>query len=256
MDQRKLKKASSVAVNVILYAFLALCIIFVTLTVFSKRKEDGAAEIFGRQLRLVISDSMEACEETDVSDFEIKSIPLRSLIFIETVPDDAKEADAWYASLEEGDVLTFRYVYAKQVTITHRIDKITEKKSGGYIIELVGDNKNASMNQLYQTIDTSLPDSPNYVIGRVTGTSYFLGVILSILSSTTGLIFVVIVPCAIIILLEVLKIVGVVSADKKKAALAESQKKDEELALLRERLAALEEQKTDSENTEPPSESI
>lgn len=240
MNKGKLKKIGNVILHIFLYLFLALCLFSVVLTVVAKKDVDGAAELFGYQMRVVTSDSMAACELTDVSGYEIKSIPLRSMIFVELVPEDKAAADAWYASLKEGDVLTFRYVYTQQVTITHRITSITEKETGGYLIELAGDNKNAESGQLYQTIDTSLPNSTNYVIGKVTGQAFLLGFLISLMKTPIGIIFIVIVPCFIIILLEVLKIVGVVTADKKKREQEEAEKKERELEELRQRLAQLE----------------
>ena len=207
---------------------------------FFKKDTDGAAELFGYQMRVVTSDSMAKCHLTDVSDFEIGSIPLRSMIFVKTMPEDEKKANEWYGKLKVGDVLTFRYVYQNQVTITHRITSITEKQTGGYIIELAGDNKNSESDQLYQTIDTSIPNHTNYVIGKVTGQSFILGFIVSLLKTPLGIIFIVIVPCFIIILLEILKIVGAYSAERKKREQEEAAKKDSELEALRRRLAELE----------------
>ena len=53
------------------------------------------------------------------------------------------EADNWalrgaaYANIKKGDVLTFRYVYDRQVTITHRVIEDPEKKeTGGYDAEI------------------------------------------------------------------------------------------------------------------------
>ncbi len=240
MNKTKVKRISRIALDVLLYVFLAVCLFSVLITIFSDKSGDGAATIFGRQMRIVTSDSMEKCEQTDVSKWDVKSIPLRSMVFIQVVPESAEEADAFYASLCEGDVLTFRYAYATQVTITHRITNIREKDTGGYIIELAGDNKNADSEQLYQTIDTSQADSPNYVIGKVTGQARLLGFVLSLLKSPVGIICVIIVPCFIIILLEVIKILGIVNGDKKKKAAALTAEKDSEIEALRRRLAQLE----------------
>lgn len=249
MDKIKLKKVGNIVFNILLYLFLAICIFSVVLTVSSKKDIDGAAELFGYQMRVVTSDSMAKCELTDVSDFEIKDIPIRSMIFVELMPEDEKGADEWYRSLKVGEVLTFRYVYTNQVTITHRITSITEKETGGFIIELAGDNKNSDSDQLYQTIDTSVPNNSNYVVGKVTGKTFLLGFIISLLKSPLGIIFIVIVPCFIIILLEVLKIVGAYSAERKKREQEETAKKDSELEELRRKLAEFE--KANKESTDP-----
>ena len=249
MDRAKVKKIGKIALDVLLYIFLAICIFAVFVTVLSKRDSDGAAEIFGYQMRLVTSDSMSESEFTDASAYKIKDIPIRSMVFVKVMPDDPAEADEFYRSLQVGDVLTFRYVYTTQVTITHRIISITEKDTGGFIIELAGDNKNSEDGQLVQVIDTSIPNNTNYVIGKVTGQAYLLGLLMSFLMQPVGIILLIIVPCFIIILLEVLKIAKVLGADKKKREQEEKQKKDDELEELRRKLAELEKQK--SEQTVP-----
>lgn len=236
---KKLKKVLKIVLNVLTYAFIALCLLAVIFTLTGKRSEDGAIEIFGYQMRVVVSDSMEAYEGVDTSSYDVGSIPVRSMVFVQSVPD--KEKNEWYASLKEGDVLTFRYVYgAEQYTITHRITKITEKTTGGYIIELKGDNK-ASENSdtLEQTIDTSNTGSPNYVLGKVVGQSRFLGFVVTAVSSTVGLVCIVIVPCAIIIILEVIKIVGIFNKDKKAKAKDEKKQMSEEIELLKKQLSEL-----------------
>lgn len=243
MDRARVKKIGNIVLNVLLYIFLAICIFSVFLTVFSKKDSDGAAEIFGYQMRVVTSDSMSECEHTDVSGFEIKDIPIRSMVFVKVMPKDPAEADEFYRSLKVGDVLTFRYVYTTQVTITHRITSITEKETGGFVIELAGDNKNSEDGQLTQIIDTSIPNNTNYVIGKVTGQAKVLGGIMSFLMQPVGIVLVIIVPCAIIILLEVLKIVKTLTEDKKKREKEEKEQKETELEELRRRLAELEKEK-------------
>ena len=241
MNKAKLMKLRDIALNVLLYIFLAICVISVILTVTSKKDSDGAAEIFGYQMRIVVSESMAESEFTDVSDFEIGSLPLRTLIFVETVPDGAAEAQEWYGNLKVGDVLTFKYVYTNQVTITHRIISIEENQNGGYTIKLEGDNKtDEEMGLLTQVIDTSVTSSPNYVVGKVVGQSHLIGWIISILKSTLGIIFAIILPCLVIIIMQIIKIVQVVGADKRKKRDEEDARKDQELKELKEKLALLE----------------
>ena len=251
MDKAKIKKIGKIALDVLLYIFLAICIFAVIVTVISKRDSDGAAEVFGYQMRVVTSDSMSESEFSDVSAYKIKDIPIRSMVFVKVMPDDPAEADEFYRSLKVGDVLTFRYVYTTQVTITHRITSITEKDTGGFIIELAGDNKNSEDGQLTQVIDTSIPNNTNYVIGKVTGQAYLLGLLMSFLMQPVGIILLIIVPCFIIILLEVLKIVKVRGADKKKREQEEKQNKDIELEELRRKLAELEREKTEQTTSQP-----
>lgn len=219
------KKIAKVAGNVLFCAFLLLCAFAVVFTLFSKKDVDGAAEIFGMQMRVVTTDSMDKCNLTDVSAYKIKALPPRTMVFIEKIPADAQQAQDWYRSLQVGDVLTFRYVYTSQVTITHRITSITEKPTGGFVIQLAGDNKNAKTGQLTQTIDTSATDSPNYVVGKVTGKSYVLGVFVSLLKSNVGIVCIIIVPCLVIACLEVLKLGELLKTPQKTA---EEEKETEE----------------------------
>ena len=242
MSKTKIKKIGDVVMTTLLYIFLAICVFSVFMTVSSKKDSDGTAEIFGYQMRIVVSDSMAKSEHTDVSNCDIKSIPIRSMILVEVMPDDEKEAEAWYRSLKVGDVLTFRYVYSTQITITHRITSITEKE-GGFVIELEGDNKSSTDGQLYQTIDTSIPNNTNYVIGKVVGKAYLIGLIVSLLMQPVGMVLIIVIPCFIIILLEALKIVNVLGAEKRERERDENEKKERELAELRRKIKELEKER-------------
>ncbi len=256
MSKENKKKIGRIIVNILLYIFLAVCILMLGITILSKKDSDGSATVFGYQMRLVTSDSMAESEFTDVSEYKIKDIPIRSVIFVDVMPDDPDKADEWYRSLKVGDVLTFRYVYTTQVTITHRITSITEKETGGFVIELAGDNKNSENGQLTQVIDTSVPNNTNYVIGKVTAKSYVIGLIMSFLMKPLGIILVIIVPCFIIILLEILKIAKMMGADDKKRRQEEMTEKEKELEELRRRLAVLEKEKNEQtgENKEDKTE--
>jgi len=243
------KRIGKIILDVLLYVFLAVCIFSIVVTVLAKRDSDGAANLFGHQMRIVTSDSMAKCEQTDVSDYRIKSLPLRTLLFIELVPEDDAKAEEWYSELEVGDVLTFRYLYATQVTITHRITDIDETEDG-YIITLEGDNKNSDSKQMKQVINTAEKNSPNYVIGKVTGQFLPLGFIISLVQTPIGIVLLLIIPCVVIILLEVLKMVKIINSDKKKKLQEESERKDSELEELKRRIAELENQKTEQSSVE------
>lgn len=234
------KKVGKIAANILLYVFIAVCLFSVILTISSKKDADGTATIFGVQMRSVLSASMEKCDATDVSGYEIKDIPTGSMVFIEVVPEDPEEAAQWYANLKIGDVLTFKYVYVKQETITHRITGIRQNADGGYTIRLEGDNKNSDSDTLTQTINTSEKNSPNYVIGKVTGQSYLLGLFVKTMKSPVGLICIVIIPSLIIVILEILKIIKLLGADKRKKEQEEKERTANELDELRRRLAEYE----------------
>ncbi|MGN1099503.1 MAG: hypothetical protein ACI4S9_04105 [Christensenellales bacterium] len=232
----RIKKTFVIIAEILFVCFFAVCIFALFASVTAKRSPDGAVNFFGYEMRTVLSDSMEKCDETDVSGFEIKDIPVKSLVFTEAVPTGAA-AEEWYANLKVGDVLTFRYVYDTQVTITHRITEITEKETGGYIIVLQGDNRSSENGVLSQTIDTSQDGSPNYVIGKVVFNSYFLGLAITAVKQPVGIVLLVIVPSAVIMVMEIIRIVGMLTEKKREQAKREAKRKEDEIEELKRQLA-------------------
>ena len=89
---KKVWRVCKIAGNVLLYVVLAIALFVVVLSIATKKDADGAATVFGKQIRIVRSDSMEKCEETDVSGFDIKDLPIKTLLVIDVVPTDAEEA--------------------------------------------------------------------------------------------------------------------------------------------------------------------
>lgn len=161
--------------TILIILLLSFSLFVLAFVLFTPKSEDGATRLLGHELLLVTTNSMENTGDVDTSNFEIKSFRKNTLISIERVPEDEKQAAAWYDNVKVGDVLTFRYVYDRQMTITHRVISKVENGKGGYIIELSGDNKNAEVARLNQTIDTSDTESFNYVMGKVVWTSQVLG---------------------------------------------------------------------------------
>lgn len=182
----------------------------------------------------------------DVSNFEIKDIPTKAMIFVEVKPEEEKALLDWYTSIQEGDVLTFRYRFASgQETVTHRVIGKVEKKNAqgeliGYTFTLMGDNKaSEDANLMEQIIDTTDTESFNYIIGKVRGQNYFLGLLVYALKSTVGIICIIIIPCLIIIGFEVAKIIAVLNEDKKQKQAEESAQQASELEDLKRQLAML-----------------
>lgn len=246
--KNKILKIAKIIANTLLYILLIGCLFLLTVAISSKKDTDGAATVFGKQIRLIRSDSMAESDGVDVSGFEIGSLPIKTMIIVETVPDDETKANEFYRSLKVGDVLTFRYVYTSQETITHRITAIEEKEDGGFLITLKGDNGQSETAVGEQVIDTSLTDSPNYVIGKVTGKSYLLGIIVYAMKTPVGIVCIVIVPCLIVIAMEIVRIVGALNTDKREKAKAEEEKKQTEIDELKRQLADL--KKAVQENTD------
>lgn len=197
-------------VLVVLLIIAAIFILYVALT--AKKNGDDAATIFGRQLRIVVSESMEASDQTDVSNYKIKSIRVKSCIFIDLVPEDEPPLGDWYADVKIGDVLTFKYDYNGIKIITHRVIEI-QKAENGYIITLQGDNKTEGGVTGTQTINTA-NSSFGSVIGKVTGQSYVLGAFICAFKTPIGLTCIVLIPCLAIIGLEVVRIVTLLGSEK------------------------------------------
>ncbi len=243
----KVKKVLKIIGNVLIYVFLFVSVFLVILTLSTKKTDQDAMSLFGTQMRIVQTASMEECDQTDVSGYDIKSIPVMSMVFIETVPTEQSKAIEWYENLKVGDVCTFQYklpTTSKHVIITHRIiEKIPlgDSPEDGYKILLQGDNKSDEDNveMGIQTINTANVNSLNYIIGKVTGQSRVLGFITYIVKQPIGMVLVVIVPCAIIMILEIIKIVGILGAEKKEKAKAQEEARQSEIEDLKRQLAAL-----------------
>lgn len=235
------KKVANIVLDVVVVAVLLLALFTIVVTVNAKKSQDkDASSIFGYQLRFVQSGSMEKCAYTDVSMYKVKSIKVKSCVFIKTAPTDVEKIKEWYKTLKVGDVLTFQY---KGEIITHRIVKIEEKETGnGYIITLKGDYKSSKDNEpAEQVIDTEVdtPATVNYIIGKVTGQSYLLGLCVYVLKKPVGIVCVVIVPCLLMIVIQIFRIVNVLGADKKNKRKEEQANKDDEIEELKRQLAAL-----------------
>lgn len=245
-----LKKGLKIFGDVLLILLIVFALFVLTVSITSKKDSDGVATVFGKQLRFVQSESMEACDLTDVSDYKIKSIPIKSCVFVEVVPQGEQAKAEWYKKLKVGDVLTFKYFYTKQETITHRIVRIEENTTGGYLITLEGDNKTEDGAILQQTINTSLVDSPNYVIGKVTGQSYLLGLAVYALKTPVGIVCLIIIPCLIVIAFEIMRLVRVFGKEKREQAKDREEKREKEIEELKRQLALLQNANAQSQSKE------
>ena len=242
--------------DVALYAFIIIGLLCVLVAITSKKDKDGTATIFGYQLRTVETSSMDYNrqfdEEVGYDNVDIKELPINTMVFIEVVPEDPEERAQWYADLKEGDVITFRYSeYGnRQIVVTHRlVSKVYRESDGGYTLTLKGDNGPINENSLAdeQVIDSLSKSSFNYVIGKVTGSSKVLGWIVTTLQKPIGLILVIILPCAIIIVYEVMRIISMFGDDKKKRQLENDElnkriqkEQQDEIEELKKKLAMIE----------------
>lgn len=248
----KAKKVLPIIGNVFLWLFLGLCLVAIILAIVAKRSDDGAVNVFGHEMRVVLSPSMAKSEETDVSGFKIKDIPVKSLVITENVPEE--NAEEWYGELQVGDVLTFRYLVAgRQETITHRIIAI-EKQTYGYKITLRGDNGTTDEQVIYTDEETN-PRPANYVLGKVVRVDVVFGNIIYILQQPVGIALVVIVPASIILILQLLRIINVLYGEKRKKAEEKQVEQADEIDALKKRLAEMEQQQAEVSPTvseDPP----
>lgn len=153
--------------------------------------------LFGYGARIVMSSSMEENPNVSVDGEAIKSIPVRSLIVIELLPDREDERQTFYQELQVGDVLTFSYRAASEnIIITHRVQEIG-RSGKGYRIALRGDSGNFAGTQVIDTADT---ESENRIIGKVVYCSHALGVFLCFLREPPFFITVCILIAAVILL--------------------------------------------------------
>lgn len=245
----KVRKGFAIAGNVLIYLFLALCIFLLVVTLVARKNADGAINLFGYEMRIVTSSSMEKSKySVNVDKYDIKDLKVKTMVFIERKPEKESEQQAWYGKLRVGDVLTFKYYSGlRQDVITHRIVDI-RKTDNGYVISLQGDNRaSADAEVATQTVYTSMADSPNpdtdmfhSVIGKVVGSSAVIGHIVYAIRQPIGLWLIIIVPCAIIIVWQIIRIILVLSEDKRKKQQAELEsvkKQAEEQAIERDKNA-------------------
>ena len=155
------------------------------------------------QVKVVISGSMDGEPRTDC---DIETIPVKSMVFISEVPSDEGSRNAFYDSLEVGDVLTFDYIHPvshESMTVTHRIVGITEA-DGVYTYMMQGDAiADDPLNHSVQIVTSDSGD----IIGKVTGVSYALGALTVFLSTFEGKVCLIAVPCLLLIAMEILSLV-------------------------------------------------
>ncbi|WLR42434.1 signal peptidase I [Bacillus carboniphilus] len=156
---KRAKKIISGTLTVIL-ACIFILMLFITI---SSRASGGEPEIFGHQLKVVLSGSMEP------------GIKTGSIIAIEPGGDMTR--------FKEDDVITFKMDEDKLVT--HRIVGVTEA-NGSVIYETKGDNNNAP------DMDPVLPEN---VVGEYNGfTIPYVGYFLEFAQSKEGSALLLIVP--------------------------------------------------------------
>ena len=154
-------------------------------------------DITDTEVRIVVSGSMDG----EPRDYPIRTIPTGSMVVIHKV-----DGADFYSSLKVGDVLTFDYTHPvskENMVVTHRIIDISEK-NGVYTYTLKGDSiADDPTNGSVQVVTSDSGD----VIGKVVGVSHWLGESVIFLSTWTGKLCLIVIPCILIIIYEVGNIV-------------------------------------------------
>ena len=168
-------------------------------------RNGGSFDFSDTQVRIVISGSMDGEPREQ---YDIETISVKSMVFISEVPTTEPARSHFYQSLEVGDVLTFDYTHPvshEHMVVTHRIVDI-QSSGAGYTFTLAGDSiRDDPTNSSTQTVTSWSGD----VIGEVTGVAPWLGALTVFISTTTGKVVLVLIPCIILIASETRNIVRI-----------------------------------------------
>ncbi len=189
------KTAVIATVIIAVIAVCSLCYIF--------HINGDSLDFSGTEVKVVVSGSMDG----EPRNYEISTIPVSSLVVIHKVNNDN-----FYSSLKVGDVLTFNYtspVSKENMVVTHRITDIKES-SGVYTYTLKGDSVADDPTNGSSQVITS--DSGK-IIGKVVGVSHWLGLLVVFLSTLTGKICLIAIPCVLLIVFELRNILNVLRTE-------------------------------------------
>ena len=235
-ETKKKRSVGSIVREVIVDVLIAIFVLFAVLNIYLAiaTKRNNAANLFGKQARLVLTGSMSP------------TIPTNSLVLVDTSGD--------HKNYEVGDVLTFKYDPYGSLPTTHRVIAKETKDSGIVYYTLKGDNPSATATQHVPYTD---------VIGKVTFHSLWMGKVVTFSKGIGGWICFVLVPCGLVIGYETYHIVKIVKSSKnEKEPVPESavpdkpveqtqEERNQELEELRKRVAELEKQNRQENETKP-----
>lgn len=220
-----------IILEVVEWFLVIFCVTFVVfVAVFASKNptSNSSASIFGYETRMVVSGSMEGSDEFyKDKNYKVGKIQTGSLIFIDSAPINnvwepssgrtaySTEFTNYISKIEVGTVVTFTPTSGSVMeAITHRVINIETKGNLTYYTTH-GDAVEEGNNEVFPA---------NNLIGIVFKSSKFLGDLYNNFFTNKPVIAtVIIVPCAAIIVYEIIKIVKIVKEDKKnKALVAES----------------------------------
>ena len=252
----KAKKIINIILDALFISFAVFAVVAIIFRSTTNNNKDGRS-INGYQLRTVETGSMAENNHIDpetYKSYSIHTLPVNSLIRIKEAPEAEEKKTQFYEDLKVGDVVTFVYYTSingklGQYVYTHRLIEKTAVagEQGGYRLTLMGDAETASGGvQTVYTNPLSAEQSFSYVIGKVVWVNHPIGEVVSFLKSRSGILVLVVIPCSILCLFEIGKIIFYVMKDKKeKKALVEAEKEAQldsnqaEIENLKAQLAAL-----------------
>lgn len=188
---KAVKKIGTIVISVILWAIILLAALY-AFTTMATKDDQSVATILGYTPMTVETNSMKPTFQSG------------DLIFI-------KKCDT--SKLKEGDIITFHTIIDNQYALnTHRIQKIDEV-NGVRSYTTVGDNNNGVADQHV----ISDGDIVGKYIGHVTG----LGKVMKFLSSSMGLLIVIVLPMLLFFIYQVYNLI-MISIRLKKAIAVEN----------------------------------
>lgn len=168
--------------NIVLVLFMILVI---SINIFSNQFKDG---LFGYLYLQIITESMDA----KPTQYQIDTLKVDEFILVEI-----NDYDEFFEKLEIGDVITFKMNQGsyKELVVTHRITEIKYFEEYDYYKIITKGDKNNSTETLYSNQDI--------IYGQVVYSSILIGNIFNIITNKYFLVIIIVIPCLIIALYEV-----------------------------------------------------
>lgn len=240
--------------NIVSWVLVGFCLLFAVSIIVARVKmpnQNSVMSIGGTEMRIVLTGSMEGSDEfyEQNPEYEIKDLPVDTLLFIKKVPyhDDeetqARLQNEFYEDVKEGDILTFYYSGTSYI-VTHRVIEKTYE-NGIYTFVCRGDNPEGDKFISEASPTQTVKSNSGHIIGKVTGANFALGwTIKNVVQNKVVVILVIIVPSFIMMVYEIFKIFYILSEEKKdKINKEEKDKRDAELDELKRQIEELKKEK-------------
>ena len=247
-NKSKIKRTLSITGYILLFLLLILDVLLI---IGKLNSTNGVSNFFGTEVYTVLTGSMEGSEEfyAEHPEYSIKSCPIDSAIFVERAPEPIYDGDSdelkitkqeaidnYYSNIKVGDVLTFIYQHGRSYIITHRIIDI-QVNNGVYKFTLRGDNPTGDKTITSSSPTQEVQSDSGLVIGKVKGVNVPLGkFIVHFLNNKLAFGLVVLIPAGALFAFEVVRIILVLTEDKREKKTLELKAKNAEKEALIEEL--------------------